>query len=748
MRTRRGIEISWRLLFAGTSVVFLTHLTYAQVVQAEPGANLLPPVTITSPDQPTKKQAQRSERPARMTSVRRSAQRGRPASLQPTLPGVTDALAASPGRGDVSSSVTALPAATTVLDAPRISQLPVATYGDLFRSLPGFNVSNFGQGAIGYGLSLRGYTEAEHGRDIAYYIDGVPVNEVSSLHTPNYADLNILLPESVKSIEIVRGPFAVEYGDSNLGGSVNITTKTAEPFASVGISGGTQGTVRGLSTYSTTQGAWLPYVALEGYRTDGYRDNSFIDRYNSFNKVTTTFPDGATVSFRAQAYGTTFGAPGYANRDAIEAGLISERSATNSTDGGNKQLENFVVNYASGAQDQELKGALFISHDYFNRYADFGGGQRWQHDDRAMVGGRVSKLWTGVIGHDIPVQVLIGSNWRSDNINAFQAPTTARAVTGAPVVNLGLIQTNLAAFGQVQIKPLSWLKFTAGGRFDQFYYDINDRITPGGTPNISNGITSPKVGVAITPVKWLELFANYGQGFRSIDVPLELIGNPGIQPFKVVSREGGIQFTFDRFRLLASYWTTDSQNESFQAAPGLPVTFLGKARRDGYDLDGRFFVVREAVSDISLFANFSHVRARLLDAAPSFFVPNVPAYVANVGVDFNVATVNAQTLSGSAYVTFVGKKNLTQDGLITTSPFSRVTGKLAYTWPEGWTAFTQATWYPGNRLSEIAINFGNPTGASSSDIFVSAQPAVVILAGLTYRFPTAVALAPSTLVTK
>jgi outer membrane receptor protein involved in Fe transport len=742
------MESSWRLFLAGTSIVVLAHPTCAQVARAEPEASLLPPVTITSPDQAAKKRAQRSERTTRLQGIRRSAQRGQPASRQPAPSGFSGVPAATPGRGDLSSSVTALPAATTVLDAPRISQLPIATYGDLFRSLPGFNVSNFGQGAIGYGLSLRGYTEAEHGRDIAYFIDGVPVNEVSSLHTPNYADLNILLPESVKSIEIVRGPFAVEYGDSNLGGSVKITTKTAEPFASAGMSGGTQGTARGLGTYSTTQSAWLPYVALEGYRTDGYRDNSFVNRYNSFNKVTTTLPDGATVSLRAQAYGTTFGAPGYANRDAIEAGLISERSATNPTDGGNKQLENFVVNYASGAQDQELKGTLFVSHNYSNRYADFGGGQRWQHDDRTMVGGRVSKVWTGAIGNDIPVQVLIGSNWRSDNINAFQAPTTARAVTGAPVVNLGLTQTNLAAFGQVQIKPLSWLKFTAGGRFDQFHYDINDRIAPGGTPNISNGITSPKVGVAITPVGWLELFANYGQGFRSIDVPLELIGNPGIQPFKVVSREGGIQFTFDRFRFLASYWTTDSQNESFQAAPGLPVTFLGKARRDGYDLDGRFFVIQEPVNNISLFANFSHVRARLLDAAPSIFVPNVPNYVANVGVDFNVATVNAQALSGSAYVTFVGKKNLTQDGLITTSPFSRVTGKLAYTWPEGWTAFTQATWYPGDRLSEIAINFGNPTGASSSDIFVSAQPAVVVLAGLTYRFPTAVASASPTLVTK
>jgi hypothetical protein len=51
-------------------------------------------------------------------------------------------------------------------------------------------------------------------------------------------------------------------------------------------------------------------------------------------------------------------------------------------------------------------------------------------------------------------------------------------------------------------------------------------------------------------------------------------------------------------------------------------------------------------------------------------------------------------------------------------------------------------------LSEIAINFGNPTGASSSDIFVSAQPKLAVLAGLTYRFPTAIAAATPTLITK
>ncbi|MFZ5714891.1 MAG: TonB-dependent receptor [Bradyrhizobium sp.] len=707
----------------------------------------MPPVTVAAPETALRR-VRRPELSARTNAARQAQRSPVTQRASPQQAGTGFSAGATPGWGDVSSAVTALPAAVTVMDAPAISRLAVATYGDLFRSLPGFNVSNYGQGGIGYGLSLRGYTESEHGRDIAYYIDGVPLNEVSSLHTPNYADLNVLFPETVKSIEIVRGPFSVEYGDSNMGGSVNITTKQAEPFASLGISGGTQGTPRGVATYSTTQGAWLPYLAFEGYHTDGYRDNSFINRYNSFNKVTTTLPDGATVSFRAQAYGTEYGSPGYASRDAIAAGTISERSATNPTDGGNKQLENLVTNYSSGAQDQELKGTLFVSHQFSNRFADFGGGQRVQHEDRTMVGGRVSKVWSGAIGGDIPVQVLLGSNWRTDFIEAFQAPTLARAVSGPAAVNVGLTETNIAGFGQVQVKPLPWLKFTAGGRYDQYYYDINDRTTPGGTPNLSNGIASPKAGVAITPFKWLELFANYGEGFRSIDVPAELIGNPGIQPFRIVSREGGVQFTFDRFRLLASYWTTDSANEAFQAAPGLPVTFLGKARRNGYDVDARWFVIKDPVNNVSLFANYGGVSARLVDAAPSYFVPNVPSYVANVGVDFNVATVNAQVLSGSAYVTFVGKKNLTQDGLITTSPYSRVTGKLAYSWPEGWTAFTQATWYPGDRLSEIAINFGDPVGARTSDIFVSAQPTIAVLAGVSYRFPTVIAGATPRLVTK
>ena len=124
----------------------------------------------------------------------------------------------------------------------------------LFRSLPGFNVATYGQGAIGYGMAMRGFSDGDHGRDIAYFIDGVPVNEISSIHTPNYADLNILIPETVSRIEVIRGPFSVEAGNSNLGGSVFITTQGFDPYASLNLSpadlGGRGAGWRPMATYT------------------------------------------------------------------------------------------------------------------------------------------------------------------------------------------------------------------------------------------------------------------------------------------------------------------------------------------------------------------------------------------------------------------------------------------------------------------------------------------------------------------
>ncbi len=246
------------------------------------------------------------------------------------------------------------------------------------------------------------------------------MNEISSIHTPNYADLNILLPETVKSIEIVRGPFAVECGDSNIGGCVNITTKRSEPFASLGVSGGSQGTARGVGTYSTQRGAYLAVLVLEGYRTDGYRDNSFVNRYNSFNKVTMPLRRrrggfvaraGLWHRFR-RARATSAATQSRPGRFRRTLGHQSRPMAATSS------YENFVTNYSSGATDQELRGTLFASHE-FQPLCRF----RWRPALAAgraqFFGGACQQGLDRRYRRQMPVQVLVGSNWRTDLIEAY-----------------------------------------------------------------------------------------------------------------------------------------------------------------------------------------------------------------------------------------------------------------------------------------------------------------------------------------
>ncbi len=507
---------------------------------------------------------------------------GVPSPFAEPLPGIAPAL-----KTRLSPSVSALPANTTVIDAAQIARLPVQNYVDVFRPLAGVDVSNFGQGGVGNGIALRGFDISEHARNIAFYIDGVPINEVSSIHIPNYVDLNPLIPETVRTVGVVRGPFSVEAGDGALGGAVFIETKRADPFNTVSVSGGSFDTVRGLATFSQAGPGLQPFLAYEGYNSGGYRQNADLGRFNAFNKVTIPLDLGSSLSVRVQTYATTFGEPGYIARDLVRAGFLSPRTAFNPTDGGSKTAQNVVANYVNGAPDDELSAVFYASHDVFGRFSDFGGGQSGQVEERETVGGRLRKVWTTSLFDILPTQVLVGGAWRTDRIDVVTGPSLARSLTGR-TLDLGILQTDLSAYAQVQVQPAPWLKLTGGARFDQFVFDVNNRLDPTASPKVSPNVVSPKGGAALAPFEWLELFANYGQGFRSPSATGELTSNPRLTPQTIDSTEGGGRLILDRASLTGTVFFTDIANEIFQAAPDLPVQNLGRSRRDGFEIEARY----------------------------------------------------------------------------------------------------------------------------------------------------------------
>ena len=644
-------------------------------------------------------------------------------------------------RTDVTADPAALPAASTTLDAQYIRQIPyTGTYSDLVRQLPGMNVANYGQCGLGYGVSMRGFTDLEHGRDVAYFIDGIPVNEVSNIQTPNYADLNILIPETIERVEVIRGPFSAEYGDSNLGGSVNIVTKKFDDEGSVSGYGGSYNTNRGAVTYSRPRGengSVSPVLAVTGYNQDGYRDNAGCKQYNAFGKFTVPTRHG-DLSIRAQFYGVDGGSASYISRSLIQSGALSPKAAINGTDANKKEFQNVTVNYAVGEVNNALTVTGFLNHDVAARFADFGGGQREAQEDRTTTGLTARKVWTGHL-LALPAQLMVGTNLRNDSVSALQQRTVLRNPIGSPSLKMAYTETGWGEYIQAQIKPLPWLKFTGGGRYDHIWYHINDQLATTSVLPADTGVWSPKAGVAVSPVSWLELYANYGQSFRSLRAIDEVLTSPSPKPSKLRSQEVGIQVQQGRFRFLADVWSTKFDREVFQPAPTLPLVNLGHSRREGYDLEGRFALKQDPQGHASLFVNFTQMRAVLLNQTGQF-VPNVPAYILNVGSDFDVPLGGDETphrVFGLVYGSYYGKKHLTEDGVITSSPYPRVSGRLGYAHQRsGWSGYVDMVWYPGDRLSETAVNLGPSVGATASQIGVNPMAPFQLFLGVTYRFTT------------
>src|SRR5207237_643362 len=94
---------------------------------------------------------------------------------------------------------------------------------DVLRQIPGLVVSQHAGGGKSDQYFIRGF-DADHGTDIAIFADGVPVNLVSHGHGQGYADTHWLIPETIESVDMHKGPYAARYGDFATAGALELKT--------------------------------------------------------------------------------------------------------------------------------------------------------------------------------------------------------------------------------------------------------------------------------------------------------------------------------------------------------------------------------------------------------------------------------------------------------------------------------------------------------------------------------------------
>ena len=51
-------------------------------------------------------------------------------------------------------------------------------------------------------------------------VAGIPINELSNIHGQGYADLNFVIPEVVRAINVAKGPFQINQGNFANAGTI------------------------------------------------------------------------------------------------------------------------------------------------------------------------------------------------------------------------------------------------------------------------------------------------------------------------------------------------------------------------------------------------------------------------------------------------------------------------------------------------------------------------------------------------
>src|SRR5262249_5314807 len=156
---------------------------------------------------------------------------------------------------------------------------------EILRSVPGLVVGHPAGGGKAENYLLRGF-DADHGTDIAIFVDGLPVNFRSHAHGQGYADLHFLIPETLKGVDVYKGPYWVEYGDFATAGIIKFVTLDTVPENLVEAAGGNWGTQRYLTLLSPTRDRLKTLFAMEVYTTNGPFDRSEeYKRLNVFAKA-------------------------------------------------------------------------------------------------------------------------------------------------------------------------------------------------------------------------------------------------------------------------------------------------------------------------------------------------------------------------------------------------------------------------------------------------------------------------------
>ncbi len=159
------------------------------------------------------------------------------------------------------------PATITVLDGRRITTSAATSYADVFRGVPGLNVTQISARDIN--VTSRQSTGVGANAQLAL-VDGRRLNlDFYGLVAWDLLPVNV---DEIKQIEVIRGPASAVWGTNALAGVINVITKSPREMQGTFLSLGFGGFDRRVGRTAATAG-WM-------YRVDGSHARAINDRWS------------------------------------------------------------------------------------------------------------------------------------------------------------------------------------------------------------------------------------------------------------------------------------------------------------------------------------------------------------------------------------------------------------------------------------------------------------------------------------
>jgi len=650
-----------------------------------------------------------------------------PVPASPHAPSATGPLQVGAGQSTLvvaqrpaSQQLEHIAASDSQTSSTELSLIPKMRAESMLEAVPGvFSVQHAGGGKAQQ-YFLRGFDE-DHGTDLAFSVDGQPVNAVSHAHGQGFSDLHFLIPETVDTIDSTKGPYSARAGDFATSGSItfHMADHLEQSVAKVEI--GSTGHQRVVVVESPDLGNdWRLAVGAEAFHEDGpFIHPDDFDRLNGYLKATHKLDEHSEASVMLMAYGGSWNMSGVLPARAVcgesdgtkappayaGSNCLSRWDSLDPTQGGASQRVEILTSYRRWSGTNEIEGTLFALHSNLQLYPNDGiasgviapaglgnagfaaglhyGSQIEQDDARWETGAKVHVTHKSIFG-GMEVRSTVGLDIRNDVIDSELHRDEARhrldgehGIPG-PITDSAINETETGAYAEEDFRPAKWLRFVTGLRFDRIDADVSNQSQTA-VDKVSGYAgaqqVSPKATAIVSPIKELDLFANYGRGFHSNDARTLLEGSATTLISTATGYEVGTTIRpVKGLTLSAVGYLMNLQSELTIDGDTASTTPAGPTQRYGGEFNGRYTFENHIFADASL----SVAHARYTDAADitagTTWVTLAPRRFFSTGVGIK-QLVKQFTIIGSVHVRSMADRPATQSW----SPTSTSKGQLTAT---------------------------------------------------------------------